>query len=231
MRLLREIVSRRLEKIDEPAVPEDGWNVGLLGPHGVILSTDGFVVKLDGDQLNAFFDLVEDGEDGEILDHAGNVIYVEVGDEIVLSRAHDKVYPDGVVLDEKTLKELGVERDDALPVTNAESREQPAKEDSTLDGDDTIEPDKVDEGVKKAFRRVGKKIKRGWRVTSGFRKGRVVSSPKAAFKPRAKAKTRMKLKIAAKRKKIVRIMKSKITRRKPLSKRLVNMNKRAAGKK
>lgn len=230
MKLLREVTAEKPEKVDGPVVPEDGWNVGLLGPHGVILSTDGFVVKLDGDQLNAFFDLVEDGGEGEVLDHAGNVVYVEVGDDIVLSRAHDRVYPDGVVIDEKTLKELGVERDNA-PSPADDDEEQPEEEDEEADDDDTIDPKKVDEGVKKAFRRAGKKIKRGWRVTSGFRKGRVVSSPKAAFKPRAKAKTRMKLRVAAKRKKIVRIMKSKITRRKPLSKRLVKMNKRASGKK
>jgi hypothetical protein len=218
MKLLQELSKK--EKVDDvPAVPEDGWNVGHLGNHGVILSCEGFIVKLDVDQLNALFDIVEEGGDGEIVDHEGRKVYVEVSDEsIVLSRANDKVFPNGVVVDEKTLAEIGIERPE-------EDEEEEAEE-------DTIEAaNELKEGVKRAFRRQGKKIKRGWRVTSGFRKGRVVASPKSAFKPRAKARTRMKLKVAAKRKKIVRLLKSRITRRKPLSKRLRAMNKRLSGKK
>ncbi len=84
----------------------------------------------------------------------------------------------------------------------------------------------LEEGVKRAYRRSGRKIKRGFRVTSGFRKGRVVSSVKSAYKPRAKASTRMKLKIASKRKKIIRVLKSKRTRKRSLSKRLASLNKR-----
>lgn len=218
MKLLQELSKE--EKIDDsPAVPEDGWNVGHLGNHGILLSCEGFIVKLDVDQLNALFDIVEEGGDGEILDHEGRKVYVEVSDEnIVLSRANDKVFPNGVMLDDKTLAEIGIERPE-------EAEDAEATED-TIEADDELK-----EGVKRAFRRQGKKIKRGWRVTSGFRKGRVVASPKSAFKPRAKAKTRMKLKVAAKRKKIVRLLKSKITRRKPLSKRLRMMNKRVSGKK
>jgi hypothetical protein len=115
----------------------------------------------------------------------------------------------------------------------------PVQDDSADEDSDTIDPEaeedaaeeELEEGVKRAFRRVGKKIKRGFRVTSGWRKGRVVSSMKGAYKPRAKAKTRLKLRIAAKKKRVVRILKGRITRRKPLSKRLVKMNKRISGKK
>lgn len=84
----------------------------------------------------------------------------------------------------------------------------------------------IEEGVKRAFRRSGNKIKRGFRVTSGFRKGRVVSSVAGAFKPRAKASTRMKLRIASRRKKVIRVLKAKRTRKKSVSKRLARMNSR-----
>lgn len=221
MNLLKEIsaADSSVRAESAPAVPEDGWNVGHLGNQGVLLSCDGFVLKLDVDQLNAFFDIVEEGGDGEIVDHNGKSVYVEVGDEqIVLSRANDPVFPNGIVLDEKTLKELGVERPEEATEVEVD--------------DDTIDDaEELKEGIKRAFRRSGKKIKRGWRVTSGFRKGRVVANPKSAFKPRAKAKTRMKLKIASRKKRIIRLLKSKITRRKPISKRLKAMNKRLSGKK
>ena len=236
MRLLREVT----ENVPQPVLPEDGWNVGHLAHHGILLSCDGFVAKLDLDQLNILFDYAEDGSGGEIRDHDGNVVYVEVNnDNIVLSRDGDKAYPNGVILDMDTLNEMGIEKHDA-----DQSDVQPTSDDADAETGDTIdtdaeadeadadEPDEeLEEGVKRAYKRVGNKIKRGFRVTSGWRKGRVVSSAKAASAPRAKAKTRMKLRIAAKRKKIVRILKSKRTRKRSASKRLVAMNKRVSGKK
>lgn len=236
MKLLREVTTQDqpTEAVD-PAVPEDGWNVGHLANHGILLSCDGFSMKLDLDQLNALFDLAEDGESGEVRDHAGNPVYVEVLDKgIVLSREGDAAYPHGVLVDLKTLKELGIEEhgEAAGEDTPAGEEDQPEDEDEdpeagvTIDQDDEIDDKELKEGVKRAFRRAGKKIKRGFRVTSGFRKGRVVANIKNAFKPRAPARTRMKLRVAARKKKIVRIMKAKRTRMKPLSKRLVRLNKR-----
>jgi hypothetical protein len=230
MRLLREVT----EEIQGPVTPEGGWNVGHLAHHGILISCDGFSMKLDLDQLNALFDLAEDGQDGEVYDHDDNPVFVEIGDgTIVLSREGDKAYPTGVVLDQTTLKEMGIEEHEAeQPIEGAEGPGQ----------DDTIDPEAVDveaaepeveleEGVKRAFRRSGKKIKRGFRVTSGWRKGRVVSNIKNAYKPRPKARTRLKLRIASKKKRIIRLLKGRITRRKPLSKRLVAYNKRISHKK
>jgi len=220
LKLLQELTSKETVS-DEPILPKGGWNVGHLANHGVILSAEGFIIKLDINQLNDLFDLAEDGESGEIEDHSGKSVYVEVlDDSIVLSRDNDKIYPQGIVLDEKTLKELGIE---------TYEEEQPSEEDAEDEDDDIIKSsneEELEEGIKRAFRRQGKKIKRGFRVTSGFRKGRVVSSARAAFKPRAKARTRMKLKLASRKKKIIRILKSKRTRRKPTSRRLVRMNRR-----
>lgn len=222
MKLLREIEGRTGSEDDAPGpvLPEEGWNVGHLANDGVLLSTEGFLIKLDLDQLNALFDLAEDGESGEVTDHLGHSIFVEVLDDgIVLSREGDRTYPHGVLLDLKTLKELGIEQHEEQP----EVGEKPAEGDDRMKPDE--EEDELKEGIKRAYRRAGKKIKRGFRVTSGFRKGRVVASAKSAFKPRAPARTRMKLKIAARKKKIIRILKAKRTRRKPLSKRLRRLNK------
>lgn len=215
MSLLREVN----EQLPGPAVPEGGWNVGHLANHGILLSCDGFSMKLDLDELNALFDLVEDGDAGEVRDHQGTVVYVEpVDDGLILTRDNDDVYPTGVKLDLVALKTLGIEIDDQ-PEADAT---EPADGDTIEDEEDG----ELDEGIKRAFRRSGKKLKRGFRVTSGFRKGRVVANIRNAFKPRAKARTRTKLRLAARRKKIVRVLKGKRTRRKPLSKRLVKMNKR-----
>lgn len=236
MRLLREVskkvaddaepVAKPETESSGPVTPEDGWNIGHLANHGILLSCDGFSMKLDLDQLNALFDLAEDGESGEVLDHSGKPVYVEVmDDKIVLSRDNDEAYPQGVILDLDVLKELGIEKHESTD--QPEDTQQPEEDEEAEDIDDTIDQDEeLKEGIKRAFRRQGKKIKRGFRVTSGFRKGRVVANVKNAFKPRAKASTRMKLKIASRKKKLVRIMKAKRTRMKPLSKRLVRMNKR-----
>ncbi len=248
MKLLREITKAEKPEEEEvssppgaePAVPEDGWNIGHLANHGILLSCEGFSIKLDLDQLNILFDLAEDGESGEVKDHKGDAVYVEVlDDKIVLSRQDDKTYPHGVVLDLKTLKELGIEEhegteEEAQPAddqpTDEPTEEEPAEGDGEGEDGGTMDAEGDDEelkeGIKRAFRRQGKKIKRGFRVTSGHRKGRVVANIKNAFKPRAKASTRMKLKVASRKKKIIRIMKAKRTRMKPVSKRLVRMNKR-----
>lgn len=213
MNLLQEVTAA----LDQPILPNDGWNVGHLAHGGILLSCENFTIRLDLEQLNVLFDYAEDGDGGELVDHNGKVVYVEVnGDGIVLSRDDDKHYPNGVVLDLKVLKELGIEKHEDESETSAPK----------LPIDGRIDPKQLEEGVKRAYRRAGKKIKPGFRVTSGWRKGRVVSNPRNAFKPRAKASTRMKLRIASKRRKIVRVLKAARTRRRPLSKRLSSMNKR-----
>ena len=222
MYLLREVTE------EKPAVAPGGWNVGHLANLGILLSTDGFSLRLDLRNLNLLFDFAEDGEYGELRDHEGRIIEVEPTDDgIVITPRGSSEFQNGLILDLDTLKEMGIEQ--------YEEQDEPAVEPDSefdpLDSDDTIGTSdqmgtSLDEGIKRAYRRSGKKIKRGFRVTSGFRKGRVVSSAAGAFKPRKKASTRMKLKIAARRKKIIRIMKGKRTRRKATSQRLVRMNKR-----
>jgi len=232
MRLLREVT----ENVAQPVTPEGGWNVGHLAHSGMLLSCDGFSMKLDLDQLNLLFDYAEDGESGEVRDHDGKPVYIEVNDSsIVLSRDGDKTYPTGVVLDLKTLKEMGIEQHEAArdeqPAEPAEEDEEGDTINPEAENEPAAEPEEeleeeLEEGVKRAYRRVGKKIKKGFRVTSGWRKGRVVSSAAGAFKKRPKARTRMKLRIAAKRKKVIRILKAARTRKRSVSKRLRALNSR-----
>ncbi len=229
MSLLREV----LEGV--PTVPEGGWDVGHLANLGMLLSAEDFAIRLDDVNLDILFDIAESGLPGEIRDHSGRIIeVVPTEDSIILHRRDDVDFPNGIVLDMPTLKEMGIEQ------WEEEQQDDPTSEFDSLEDDDTVadtdvaptgydalsDDDVIEEGVKRAFRRSGKKIKRGFRVTSGFRKGRVVASAKAAYKPRAKASTRMKLSIAARKKKLVRILKGKRTRRKSSSQRLVRMNKR-----
>lgn len=222
MKLLREVTEGR------PIAPHGGWNVGHLANLGLLLSCDDFSIRLDLDNLNRLFDLAEDDEIGDIKDQNGDFITVSpYEDGIVLSPIKNPQFVNGLILDLDTLKEMGIEQ------YEEEEDSEPEDEFDSLESEDIIESeefdalsDNVDEGIKRAFRRSGKKIKRGYRVTSGFRKGRVVSSPSGAFKPRKKASTRMKMKIAARKKKVIRVLKGKRTRRKSSSKRLVRMNKR-----
>ena len=218
MRLLREVTE------GEPVTPHGGWNVGHLANLGMMLSCDGFSIRLDVDNLNKLFDFAEDDAFGEIRDHTGQIVGVSpTAKGIVLLPSENEDFPNGLIVDLDTLKEMGIEQYE-------EQEQEPESEFDELSDEDIIDSsskfDPLEEGVKRAYRRVGKKIKRGFRVTSGFRKGRIVSSAAGAFKPRAKASTRTKLKLAARKKRIIRVLKGKMTRRKSSSKRLATMNKR-----
>ena len=223
MRLILEVTE------GSPIVP-DGWNIGHLANLGLLISCDGFSARLDLHNLNLLFDAAEDGEAGEIQDHSGSIIEViPTDDSIILKPRDNPDFPYGLVLDLKALKDMGIEKHE-----DEENEEEPENSFDLLDSDDIIKSnegfdlldDSIEEGVKRAFRRSGRNIRRGFRVTSGFRKGRVVSSVHGAWRPRAKASTRMKLSIASKRKKFTRVLKGKRTRKKPASRRLVRMNKR-----
>lgn len=229
MRFIREVLE------GAPITPEGGWDVGHLANLGMLLSAENFSLRLDDTNLDILFDIAESGDPGEIRDHSGRIIeVVPTEDSIILSPRDDVDFPNGIVLDMATLKEMGIEQHEE------EKEDDPTSEFDSLEDDDTVssddlqhsgydalsDDDVIAEGIKRAFRRSGKKIKRGFRVTSGFRKGRVVASAAAAYKPRIKASTRSKLRLAAKKKKLIRILKGKRTRRKPSSQRLARLNKR-----
>lgn len=86
----------------------------------------------------------------------------------------------------------------------------------------------LSEGAKRAFKRVGKTIKRRFRCTTGLKKGKVVSDPKLCAQRKDPKKVRVGRKVARTRKGI-RIRKSKISKRTSMSKMVTRMNKRLAG--
>lgn len=194
-------------------VQPDGWTVAQLGTHGLILTCDGLQIRLSRANAERFFDIIENEGLDNVQTDDGFWIEVDADAEdgnviIRLLFTSEKIvnnYPDGVVLDSDSLAKIGVSID-------------------VIEIDD--DSDAIEEGVKRAYRRSGKKLKRGFRVTSGIRKGRVVANIKTAHKPRAPAATRMKLRMARKKKKLIRVLKSKRTRRKSLSKRLRRLNSR-----
>jgi hypothetical protein len=213
MSLIREITLGKVEKEFDSTGPvtPDGWSIGSLANHGLILSCDGFQLQLGADQLQLFFDVAESGQPGEVHDQNGDLVLVEpTNDSIVLTRAGDKVYPSGLVLDLKTLKELGIEKGNKDPEEDADP----------LEIDDIVKT----EGVERAYYKSGDKIKKGFRITSGYRKSRVVADIATAHKPKAKASTRRKLSIAGHKKKFIRLLKSRRTRKKSISKRLHKLN-------
>ena len=184
----------QMEKSTKPA-EVDGWNVAELAG-GLLLSAGDFTVQFDVGQVDILIDILNSDQEGKLRDVQSNVVMVApMGrDHIILTRVNDGVYPNGIILPVDAFTEI--EEDDA-PII---------------------------EGIKRTFRRVGSKIKRGFRVTSGRRKGRVVANPATANKPPIKGSTRMKLRIAGRRKKFIRALKSKMTRRKSASMRLRRMN-------
>jgi hypothetical protein len=93
----------------EPTVP-DGWNIGHLANLGVLLSCSGFSTRLDLPNLNLMFDFIEAGEAGDVRDHSGRLLQVVPQDSgVVLIPHNDPEHPFGVLIDHKTLKDLGVE--------------------------------------------------------------------------------------------------------------------------
>lgn len=198
---------------DIPVQPFGGWTVAQLGTHGIILTCDGLQIRLSRQNAEKFLDVIEDEGLDNIQTDDGFWIEVDADaeDENVIiqvltqgSSKFENNYPNGVILDNIALKALGVE----------------------VYEDTGEQPEYMSEGVKMAYRRSGKKLKRGFRVTSGIRKGRVVANIRTAHKRRAPAATRMKLRLARKKKKVIRVLKSKRTRRKSLSKRLTRLNSR-----
>jgi hypothetical protein len=172
----------------------DGWNVAHLAG-GLLLSATDFMVQLSASEVDKFLIVLNSGKLGKVRDVNGDMINVIPSREhVVLVRAGDKVYPGGIILPVDAFSEF---EDDEDPII---------------------------EGLRPAFRSVGNKIKRGFRVTSGRHKGQVVVDPATAHKPPVKGSTHAKLAAAAKRTKLVRALKSKMTRRKSASIRLRRLN-------
>lgn len=86
----------------------------------------------------------------------------------------------------------------------------------------------VSEAARRAFKRVGKQIKRRYRCTTGMKKGKVVSDPKLCATRKDPKKVRLGRRVARTRKG-VRIRKSAISKRTAMSKMVRRMNQRLSG--
>lgn len=91
------------------------------------------------------------------------------------------------------------------------------------------EGEDLSEAAIRQFKRFGTVIKRQYRCTSGPKKGKIVASPQACGQRKDPQKVRQGRKIA-RTKKGVRIMKTRISKRKQLSKVVTKMNRRLSGK-
>lgn len=88
--------------------------------------------------------------------------------------------------------------------------------------------DVLDEGARRAYKRIGSQIKRVFRCTSGRKKGKLVSDPSICGKRKDPRKVRVGKRVA-RTKKGIRIRKSGITRKTAKSKVLRKMNARLSG--
>jgi len=95
--------------------------------------------------------------------------------------------------------------------------------------EDTIESKDLKEGPKRAFKRVGKEIKRWFRCVGGPKDGKLVATPGSCAKRKDPKKVRRGRKTMRIKRNII-LRKGKITRNKAVSKMVVKMNRRLSGK-
>lgn len=87
----------------------------------------------------------------------------------------------------------------------------------------------LQEAAKRAVKRVGGKIKKMYRCTTGIKKGKIVSDPKICVQRKDPKKKRLGKKIA-REKKGIRIRKTRMAKRQALSRLVTNINRRLSGK-
>lgn len=87
----------------------------------------------------------------------------------------------------------------------------------------------LEEAAIRQFKRFGQVIKKQYRCTSGPKSGKIVASPQACGTRKDPKKVRHGRKVA-RMKKGLRAMKTRIAKRKQISKMVTRMNQRLAGK-
>lgn len=90
-----------------------------------------------------------------------------------------------------------------------------------LDEDGNI----LNEAAIRQYKRRGSRIKRQYRCTSGLKKGKIVADPKSCAKRKDPKKVRHGRKVA-RSKKGIRVLKSKVAKKRSISKLVSRMNKR-----
>lgn len=88
----------------------------------------------------------------------------------------------------------------------------------------------LEEGTRRVFVRRGGVIKKAYKCSSGPRKGRAVSNPAQCFAPRKKASTRAKIARAARKKTAIRVLKSRVAKRKAIHFKLKRLNNMLRGR-
>ena len=83
----------------------------------------------------------------------------------------------------------------------------------------------LDEAAKRAYKRIGQEIKRQFRCVSGPKQGMIVATPDACSKRKQPIKVRTGKRVAI-TKKDVRIRKTKISKKKAISKLVTKLNDR-----
>lgn len=86
----------------------------------------------------------------------------------------------------------------------------------------------LDEGFIRQLKKVGGKVKKQYRCTSGQKKGMIVAEPAACAKRKDPKKKRLGKKIARTKKGIIRI-KTQRSKKKQISKKITRINKRLKG--
>ena len=86
----------------------------------------------------------------------------------------------------------------------------------------------LDEAARRAFKRIGKEIRRRYRCTTGPKKGKVVANPIVCATRKDPRKVRHGRKVA-RSKKGVRLRKTRLMKRTAMSKLARRMNQRLAG--
>ena len=88
----------------------------------------------------------------------------------------------------------------------------------------------LNEAAIRQFRRFGTVIKRQYRCTSGPKKGKIVAKPQACGTRKDPRKIRHGKKVA-RLKKGVRVRKTRISKKKSISRMVIRMNRRLSGRK
>lgn len=85
------------------------------------------------------------------------------------------------------------------------------------------------EGIKRQYKKINGKIEKRFRCTSGNKQGKLVATPATCFKKKDRAKVRRGKKIMRLKKRVIS-RKTKVSKRKSISKIITRMNKRLSGK-
>lgn len=120
---------------------------------------------------------------------------------------------------------------DSLKKKHLKESEEIMCEEVWLDPEDNeIDPTRLDEAAKRAFKRFGQELRRYYRCTSGAKEGKLVSDPKSCAQRKDPRRVRHG-KMVQRARKGVRVRKTAIAKRQAVSRMVTKMNQRLSGSK